>query len=73
MTKRSKTYKPSYLFDIDDETFMALNKEILQKDGGIWTMNFGLYENSDHDYTIYTDRKTLKRMAEFILKYLENN
>lgn len=73
MVKRSKTYKPSYLFELDDETFMALDKEILQKDGGIWTMNFGLYEDSHKDYTIYTDKKTLKRMAEFILKYLEQN
>lgn len=72
MTKRSKTYKPSYLFNINDNTFMALDKQILSKDD-LWSVNFGNYDDSDHDYSLYADRQTLKRMAEFILKYLENN
>lgn len=68
----SKRYKPKYLFNFDDNSFMALDKEMLQKDE-VWTLNFGEYEDSYQDFTVYTDRKTLKRMAEFILKYLENN
>ena len=67
-----KIRKPNYLFNLDDNSFMALNKEMLQKDE-VWTLNFGEYEDSYQDFTVYTDRKTLKRMAEFILKYLENN
>lgn len=64
--------KPNYLFNLDDNSFMALNKEDL-KSGEVWTMNFGQWEDSYQDFTVYTDRKTLKRMAEFILKYLEKN
>ena len=67
-----KIRKPNYLFNLDDNSFMALNKEMLQKDE-VWTLNFGEYEDSYQDFTVYTDRKTLKRMAEFILKYLEKN
>ena len=67
MTKKSKPYKPDYLFNIDDNSFMALCN------GEVWSMNFGNYTDSYQDHTIYTDKKTLKRMAEFILKYLENN
>lgn len=72
MVKRSRTYKPSYLFNIDDHFFMALDKEILHKDE-LWSVHFGHYDDSYGDYAVHTDRKTLKRMAEFILKYLENN
>lgn len=67
-----KIRKPNYLFNLNDNSFMALNKEMLQKDE-VWTLNFGEYEDSYQDFTVYTDRKTLKRMAEFILKYLEND
>ena len=72
MTKKSKPYKPDYLFNIDDNSFMALCKDNLMY-GEVWSMNFGNYEDSYQDYTAYADKKTLKRMAEFILKYLENN
>lgn len=65
----SKKYKPKYLFNFDDNSFMALNKEIKDE---VWSINFGEYEDSYQDFTVYTDRKTLKGMAEFILKYLEN-
>lgn len=71
MTKRSKIHKSNYLFNFDDNSFIALHKEMLQKDE-VWSINFGEYEDSYQDFTIYTDRKTLKRMAEFINNYLEN-
>lgn len=79
MTKKSKPYKPDYLFNIDDNSFMALCKDNLNQYsirlmyGDVLSMNFGNYEDSYQEHTVYTDRETLKRMAEFILKYLENN
>lgn len=51
---------------------MALDKAIL-RNGEIWRMDFWDYTDPDSDYSIDLDRETLKGLAEFILKYLEND
>lgn len=64
--------KPKNLFSIHPDLDMALDKATL-KNGEIWRMDFWDYTDPDNDYNIDLDRETLKGLAEFILKYLENN
>lgn len=67
-----KPTKPKNLFSIHPDLDMALDKSTL-KNGEIWRMDFWDYTDSDNDYNIDLDRETLRGLAEFILKYLDNN
>lgn len=63
--------KPKNLYSIHPDLDMALDKAIL-KNGEIWRMDFWDYTYPDNDYNIDLDRETLKGLADFIYKYLEN-
>lgn len=63
--------KPTNLFNIKNNLFLCLHIEKIIAGEEVVTMDFGNLDTQD--YKINTDRKTLKGMAEFILKYLENN
>ena len=67
-----KPTKPKNLYHINNDLVMMLDKAIL-KNGEIWRMDFWDYTDADNDYIIDLDRETLKGLAEFILKYLEQN
>jgi hypothetical protein len=63
--------KPTNLFKIKNNLFLCLYIEKIITGEEIMTMDFGnLYTQ---DYKINTDRKTLKKLADFINNYLEKN
>ena len=72
VAKNATTRKPKNLFSIHPDLDMALDKAILKR-GEVWRMDFWDYTDPDNDYNIDLDREKLKGLAEFILKYLENN
>lgn len=65
------TKKPANLFPVAPNLDMAIGKREL-KNGPIYSMDFWDYESND-DLYIDLDRETLKGVADFIYKYLENN
>lgn len=71
VAKNAITRKPKNLYHINDDLVMMLDKAILKR-GEVWRMDFWDYADADQDYNIDLDRETLKGLAEFILKYLEN-
>ena len=72
VAKNATTRKPKNLYHISDDLVMMLDKAILKR-GEVWRMDFWDYADYNNDYNIDLDREKLKGLAEFILKYLEQN
>lgn len=72
VAKSATTRKPKNLYYINDDLVMMLDKAVLKR-GEVWRMDFWDYADYNNDYNIDLDRETLKGLAEFILKYLEQN
>lgn len=71
-TKPKKGRKPANLYDIDSNLTMALGKREL-KNETVYSMDFWEKTDCSYNYYIDTDRETLKGLADFINKYLDNN